>query len=268
MKYSAETIVYDLSRINPETRKAILASPKYRKWFSQKPDAMLRIDGSTKVIKGNKLGFRTAILYLAPYTMSGQNVCPNAALAQCFAPCLNTAGRGAMKSVEMSRLRKTLFFLQFRDEAISLIKHEIGNFEKHAAKHGYVLLVRLNGTSDLRWENYGIVQAYPGVQFYDYTKLANRKNIPANYDLTFSYSGVPEFKKQIDLAIAAGMRLAVVFRNRGIVDAMLNDGASFMGLPVVDGDDTDVRHIDPMASAVALYAKGKAKQDFSGFVVG
>ena len=268
MKYSAETIIYDLSRIAPDTRAQILASPKYLKWFSQKPDAMLRLDGSVKVIKGNKLGYRTAILYLAPYTMSGQNVCPNAALAQCFEACLNTAGRGAMKSVEMSRLRKTLFFLQFKTEAIAMIKREVGAMEKHAAKQGYVLLVRLNGTSDLRWENYGIIQAYPAVQFYDYTKLANRKNLPANYDLTFSYSGVPEFQTQVRLAIAAKMRLAVVFRNRAMVESMIADGASFAGLPVVDGDDTDVRHIDPQASAVALYAKGKAKKDFSGFVVG
>ena len=268
MKHTAQTIIYDLSRINPETRAAILASPKYRKWFSQKPDAMLRLDGSTKVIKGNKLGFRTAILYLAPYTMSGHNVCPNAALAQCFEPCLNTAGRGAMKSVEMSRLRKTLFFLQFKEECIAMIKREIAAFEKHAAKQGYVLLIRLNGTSDLRWENYGIMQAFPAVQFYDYTKLANRKNVPANYDLTFSYSGVPAFQTQVKLAVAANMRLAVVFRNRGIVDDMLNAGAAFQGLPVVDGDDTDVRHIDPQSSAVALYAKGKAKRDTSGFVVG
>jgi len=266
--FSTSTIIYDLSRIAPETRDAILASPKYTKWFSQKPDAMLRLDGSTKVIKGNKLGFKTAILYLAPYTMSGVNVCANAALAKCFDPCLKSAGRGAMKSVEMSRLRKTLFFLQFRDECIAMIKAEVALFEKRAAKQGFVLLVRLNGTSDLRWENYGIIQAFPDVQFYDYTKLANRKNVPSNYDLTFSYSGVPDFQKQVDLAIAAGMRLAVVFRNRAMVNSMLANGESFRGLPVVDGDDTDVRHIDPASSAVALYAKGLGKKDQSGFVVG
>lgn len=268
MKHTAKTIIYNLDRIAPNTRAAILASPKFRKWFSEKPDAMLRLDGSVKVIKGNKLGYRTAILYLAPYTMSGHNVCPNAATAKCFEACLNTAGRGAMKTVEMSRLRKTLFFLQFRDEALAMIKNEVRAFEKHAAKNDYALLVRLNGTSDLRWENYGIMQAFPGVQFYDYTKLANRKNVPANYDLTFSYSGVPEFQTQVRLAIAANMRLAVVFRNRAIVESMLATGAAFQGLPVVDGDDTDVRHIDPQASAVALYAKGKAKRDYSGFVVG
>ena len=268
MKYSASTIIYNLDRIDPVTREQILNSPKLLRWFSKKPAAMLRLDGSTKVIKGNKLGFRTAILYLAPYNISGFNVCPMAQIAQCHDGCLFTSGRGAMQTVMMARLRKTLFFLQYQAEAIAMIKHEVKTAEKHAAKLGYVLLVRLNGTSDIRWERYGIIQAYPAVQFYDYTKLANRKDIPANYDLTFSYSGVSEFQTQVRLAIAAGMRLAVVFRNRAMVESMIDAGASFQGLPVVDGDDTDVRHIDPQASAVALYAKGLAKHDYSGFVVG
>lgn len=268
MKYSAATIIYDLSKLAPETRAQILASKKLIRWFSKKPDAMLRLDGSTKVIKGNKLGFRTAILYLAPYTISGTNVCANAELAKCFEPCLNVSGRGAMQTVQMARLRKTLFFMQYRNECIAMIKHDVAVFEKHAAKHGYILLVRLNGTSDLRWENYAIIQAFPGVQFYDYTKLSNRKNVPPNYDLTFSYSGVPAFQTQVRLALKAGMRLAVVFRNRAMVESMIDAGASFQGLPIVDGDDTDVRHIDPRHSAVALYAKGPGKHDLSGFVVG
>jgi hypothetical protein len=128
-------------------------------------------------------------------------------------------------------------------------------------------LVRLNGTSDIRFENYGIIQAFSNVQFYDYTKLANRKNIPANYDLTFSYSGVPAFQNTVKKAVANKQRIAAVFRNKSTVQSMLADNASFLGLTVVDGDDTDIRHLDPIASVVALYAKGKAKADTSGFVV-
>lgn len=261
-------IIYDLSRLAPDTREAILSSKKYRKWFSKKPDAMLRLNGSTKVIKGNKLGYRTAILYLAPAAMSGVNVCPMAQLAQCAEPCLNTSGRGAMTGVQMSRLRKTLFWFQYQDEAIALIKHEVAMFEARAKKQGWILLIRLNGTSDIRFENYGIIQSYPAVQFYDYTKLANRKNVPANYDLTFSYSGVPAYQSQVKLALASGMRLAVVFRKRATVNDMLASGERFMGLNVVDGDDTDIRHLDPMGVAVALYAKGKGKHTKSLFVVG
>ena len=261
------SIIYNLSKVNPDVVAQIYASPKYTKWFSEKPDQMLRLDGSTKVIKGNKLGFKTAILYLSPSNMSGMQVCANALLAGCAEACLNTSGRGAMTGVQMSRLRKALFWQQFQSEAIALIKHEIALAEKQSAREGWTLLVRLNGTSDIRWENYGIIQAFPQTQFYDYSKLPNRKNIPANYDITFSYSGVAAFQPAVKKAIENGNRIAVVFRHRSNVQAMLANQESFLGLTVVDGDDTDIRHLDPQDSVVALYAKGKAKTDQSGFVV-
>ena len=49
---------------------------------------------------------------------------------------------------------------------------------------------------------------------------------------------------------------------------MLANGETFLGLTVVDGDNTDIRHLDPKGAVVALYAKGKARNDQSGFVVG
>ena len=59
---------------------------------------------------------------------------------------------------------------------------------------GMIPAVRLNGTSDLPWENLGIIQKFPKVQFYDYTKNAARmmrdskaRSLP-NYHLTFSRS--------------------------------------------------------------------------------
>ena len=41
---------------------------------------------------------------------------------------------------------------------------------------------------------------------------------------------------------------------------------TFRGWNVIDGDNTDVRHIEPKKVVVALYAKGKARLDISGFV--
>lgn len=261
-------MIYDLSKLSPELREQIENNSKWVMLFSKKPDTMLRLDGNAKTIKGQKLGFRTAILYMAPANMSGENLCPLAFIAQCDAACLFTAGRGAMSSVVMSRLRKALFWQQYRDEALAMIKSEIAAFYARSQREGWTLLVRLNGTTDIRWELHGIPQAFPHVQFYDYTKLANRRGVPANYDLTFSYSGVTNYGPHVLKAIGNGMRIAVVFRSRAIVERMLANGESFAGLPVVDGDDTDIRHLDPMGSAVALYAKGKAKQDRTGFVVG
>lgn len=260
-------MIYDLTKVPAEVRKQIESTAKYRKMFSEFPDKLLAIDTNAKTIKGQKKGFATAILYLTPASASGFNVCPMAVLAQCDAPCLNTAGRGAMSSVQIARLRKTLFFVQYREQFLALLRKEIRRCVKSIEADGYVPLVRLNGTSDIRWENYGIPQEFPEVQFYDYTKLVNRV-VPANYDLTFSYSGVAGYQPFVQKAVAAGMRVAVVFRARSVVEKMLVEQIKFMDMDVVDGDDTDIRHLDPQGSVVALYAKGKAKKDTSGFVFG
>lgn len=260
-------MLYDMSKLSADIVAAINASPRWSKFFSAKPKRMLSLDGNAKTVKGNERGFKTAILYMAPANQSGENVCPMAFLAQCDAACLFTAGRGAFASVFFSRLRKALFWDQYNAEACAVIRRDIAKYAAKAEKQGFTLLVRLNGTSDIRFENYGIIQAFPNVQFYDYTKLANRKNIPANYDLTYSYSGVSAFAPYVAKAINNGMRIAVVFRNRKIVERMLSNGETFNGLALVDGDDTDIRHMDPQGVVVALYAKGKAKTDTTGFVV-
>jgi hypothetical protein len=161
------------------------------------------------------------------------------------------------------------------------LAREIALESGKAQAQGYNLLVRLNGTSDIRWENVGftldpatakkigkasghyenIMKLFPNIQFYDYTKIANRHSLPTNYDLTFSYSGLPKYQPFVQKAIAQGLRVAVVFRDKKKIPA------SFLGLPCVDGDDSDIRHLDPAGCIVALYAKGKAKKDLSGFVV-
>ena len=262
------SVIYNLSKLPQSTQDQILNTPKYRKLFSAKPKKLLALDGNAKTVKGRKAGFMTAILYLTPASGSGENICPMAVMAGCEEPCLNTAGRGAMGSVQLARLRKTLFFNQYKEEFLAQIRREIATLVKKIIKKGYTPLVRLNGTSDIRWENYGIMDAFPTVQFYDYTKIANRKNIPSNYDLTFSYSGIAAYMPFVKQAMAAGMRIAAVFRTRAIVERILENHEQFMGMVVVDGDDTDIRHIDPMGVVVALYAKGKAKKDTSGFIFG
>lgn len=228
---------------------------------------LLTVDTNAKTVKGQKYGFLTGILYMAPSDLSGQQFCPMAKLAKCEAACLNTAGRGAMSSVQRARLSKARMFIENREQFMAVLVADIERLVRRANKLGMTPLVRLNGTSDIRWETIRmlngstIFERFPNVQFYDYTKIANRRDIPANYDLTFSWSNVPDFAQYAQRAISSGMRVAVVFRDRGTIPA------SFMGMRTVDGDDSDIRHLDPQGVVVALYAKGKAKRDASGFVV-
>ncbi len=261
------TIIYDLSKVPAEVVEQIHASPKYTKWFSEFPTKLLNID-NPKTVKGQKYGVRTAVLYLSPASSSGVNMCAMAVEAACIEACLNTAGRGAMTGVQMSRLRKTLFMLQYWAVFEAMLLGEIQVHANYCRKHGYKCAVRLNGTSDVRWElkiwdDMVFFNRMYEVYFYDYTKIANRL-VPDSsvYDLTFSYSGVEKYQRHVDTARAMGMRLAVVFRYRTQIPK------TFLGMDVVDGDDSDLRFLEPQGVVSALYAKGRAVRDRSGFVVG
>jgi len=233
---------------------------------------MLSIDTNAKTIKGQQYGYMTGVLYLAPYNLSGYNTCAMAEIAECHVPCLNSAGRGAFNSVQAARIKKTKLFFEDRDAFFALLIPSIRSLIRKASAANLIPLCRPNGTSDIRWENVSftyegvhynnIFEMFPDLQFYDYTKIPNRvtAHIP-NYDLTFSYSGVVGFQPYVKRATKQGYRIAVVFRKREDIPA------EFLGTTCVDGDDSDLRHEDPHGVVVALYAKGKAKRDTSGFVV-
>lgn len=233
---------------------------------------MLSIDTNAKTIKGQQYGYLTGVLYLAPYNLSGYNTCAMADVAQCHGPCLNTAGRGVFSNIQAARVRKTKLFFEDRAAFFAELVVSIKSLIRKAKAAGLIPVCRLNGTSDIRWENVGfewdgvwyenVFEFFPDLQFYDYTKIPNRHtdHIP-NYDLTFSYSGVPGFQKYVGKAARDGYRIAVVFRRREDIPP------TFLGTTCVDGDDSDLRHEDPPGVVVALYAKGRARRDTSGFVV-
>lgn len=233
----------------------------------KKSKNLLSIGADAKTIKGETIGYLTGILYLAPAKTTKYNTCSMAEKAQCDKACLYSAGRGAFSSVQQSRIDKTLYFYEARDEFMLTLAKNIVSLIKKADKLGLKPLVRLNGTSDIRWETIpfeyhaNIMEAFPNVQFYDYTKDANRKDIPENYDLTFSYSGVSTFAPYVEKAQSKGMRMAVVFRKESTIPVF------FKGIRVVSGDKSDVRHLDDQGVIVGLYAKGAAKKDTTGFVV-
>jgi hypothetical protein len=183
-------------------------------------------------------------------------------LAGCAAPCLNTAGRGRFTSTQLARIRKTKLWQSDRAWFVDRLRRDIKSLQRKAAKLGMVPMVRLNGTSDIRWEREApeLFAEFPEVTFYDYTKVPNRRDLPANYSLTFSYSGANErYREFYRAAIDNGLNVAVVFRN-----AL---PATFLGLPVINGDESDIRPYDPRGVVVGLKAKGNAKRDTSGFVV-
>ena len=229
---------------------------------------LIRAGGDAKTVKGNDSGYLTAIMYMTPWKTLGANLCPMAETAGCLDGCLNTAGRGAMNSVQTGRARKAQWFVRDVQGFMQQLIKDLVRFQNYCAKRDLKPAVRLNGTTDIRWElikvdgDKTIFELFPEIMFYDYTKIANRPLDIPNYKLTFSYSEAsPAYAKQCKIALDRGMNIAVVFRTKESIPS------NFLGLPTIDGDKTDLRFLDPSQSVVALYAKGKAKKDKSGFVI-
>jgi hypothetical protein len=232
---------------------------------------------NAKIVKGAAKGFRTFGLHLAPWNLSGFQVCASAS-AGCIAGCLNKAGHGGMfrkgettNTVQEARKAKTAWFFNEREAFMTRLVREVQNGVKYAAKRGTLPVFRLNLTSDVRWETVpvtvngvdyaNIMKAFPTVQFYDYTKHRNRRDLPANYHLTFSRS---ESNDEAALEwLAAGGNVAVVFSTKKGEDLP----ETWNGYRVIDGDETDLRFLDDKNVVVGLRAKGPAKKDNSGFVV-
>lgn len=218
---------------------------------------------NAKTSKGTALGYMTGILYLAPSTLSGVNLCPFSSKG-CKAACLNTAGRGRFDSIQESRLIKTLHYLNNRQGFIEQLRQDIKALERKAKREGLVPCVRLNGTSDIRWEKIApkLFQEFSHIQFYDYTKFPYdtrpTESLPKNYHLTYSRSEESS-SVQVQYELARGRNVAVVVKNRRY-DSV-----------VTDGDSHDLRFLNKgtkgTGTIIELKAKGKAKKDTSGFVI-
>lgn len=225
---------------------------------------LLSIGTDAKTIKGEKKGYLTGILYLAPASSSGINVCANASPG-CIASCLFTAGRAAFTpSINKARIRKTRELFANREAFIAQLSKDISALIRKAKRENLIPCVRINGTSDLPWLALTMAERFPDVQFYDYTKHPDAwTRTRPNYHLTFSNSEI-NLADCFD-ALRHGVNVAVVFPvKRGHALPTV-----WHGVKVIDGDLTDLRFTDGNVLPgliVGLRAKGKAKKDASGFV--
>jgi hypothetical protein len=154
--------------------------------------------------------------------------------------------------INRCRIQKTRLFFEHREFFMKWLVFEINSGITKAKKMGFAFSVRLNNTSDISPEEFvlhgkNILQIFPDVQFYEYTKVAARVDLMKiynNYDVTFSYSGYNLTECQEMLLNK--IRVAVVFKN---VPDM------FMGHKVIDGDKYDMRYRDKSVAIVGLKYK-------------
>lgn len=229
-----------------------------------------------KAAKAIAYGWLNAIHYMAPADLAGVgNLCP-AATAGCRTLCLGWhSGQAGMargdehNSVRASRVAKARRFMTDRAAYLADLVRATELAERKAAAMGLRLCVRLNGATDIVWERIRVMrggveranmmEAFPNVQFTDYTKLASRfrRPLPANYSLTYSRAEGRD-NEALQLLVA-GHNVAIVFRHKP---------RQWCGIAAIDGDAHDLRHLDPRGVVVALLPKGhKAKRDTSGFII-
>ncbi len=242
---------------------------------------LLNIDQNAKTVKGQKKGYMTAVMYLAPYKSAGINLCPMAEIAGCWRGCLNTAGRGGISkgsakmnphgielpdnAIQNARITRTRLWADDRPAFMAQLRKEITAFIKKAKRKGLTPVVRLNGTSDIQWERVApeLFTEFADIQFYDYTKIAKRfeRKLPANYYLCLSWSGASRRYQDMveETHRTLGASLVVVTRDAASKAEQLELGG-------IDGDENDLRFLDPAGAMVYLKAKGSARSDQSGFV--
>lgn len=246
---------------------------------------------SAKLSLNGKNGVITYAIYLAPYTLASCdglkiNTCP--AGQHCSKFCLNGSGqnkpdilsRGTDGSrINRSRIKKTQFFYRNKEKFMLAVVYELENARKYAEKHGMGFSVRLNCTSDIsplafKLNGQNILEMFPDVQFYDYTKVANRYDLVEKYDnyqLTFSYDGYnwdtcEEFLNR-------GINVAVVFESKEIP-------ISWRGYGIIDMTQSDLRYLDQKTEngtgyigylhfhrPATLYKNGKYERPDTPFVV-
>ena len=223
---------------------------------------------SAKMMKSYIHNTATYCVYLAPANMAGRtkkgtriNVCPKS--QHCKELCLNSAGHNKAdilsngkenikhSLINISRIKKTKLFYNDRDTYMDILIHEINRDRSYAERHGMEFSVRLNGTSDLspeimKKDGKNILEIFPDVQFYDYTKVYNRTKLMKfypNYDITFSYDGYNW--DQCEQFLNDGGKVAVVFDSETMPK-------TYKGYKVIDANGYDMRYLDPKGCIMGL----------------
>jgi len=159
-----------------------------------------------------------------------------------------------MKTQQLAMISRTLFYLNFKEEFFTMLREEIN---KHYKKYNDSFAVRLNGTSDINWQ--AIVNEFPKVQFYDYTKNKNMmiKNKNKNHHYTFSGSMYSDYsRKELTQAIKSGLNVAIAFNTKETKKDTLKIPKNLFNRQLVSFDNTDVRFKDKDGSIGYLKRKG------------
>ena len=254
----------------------LMNSGKHQVVTFKKPLKSLVSKGTSnaKTVKNTE---ETWIMYISPYDLNsyGKTVCSDSTEG-CRTGCLGPhSGRALLfQMITQARIRKTDLYFSDRQAFCEMLFKDMIRLSNRAVKKQITIQVRLNGTSDLDFiailkNRTGLdIRTLPGLSFYDYTKQIGKfkKYQGTDYKLTFSRS--ESNQAECIEAIKCGP-VAVVFdtkKGHDLPGTFSFDGKTFY--PVIDGDKADDLMVNLGSGFIlGLRAKGKAKQDQTGFVV-
>jgi hypothetical protein len=190
--------------------------------------------------------------------------CPQSAI--CEALCLGeTSGQNQLyggvgqyrSGPRLSQYLKTeALVVHPREFAIALYS-EIDRFRKDGIKNDYQPTVRLNVTTDFAPKVFeSIINAFPEVMFYDYTKL-DSSPIAENHHITYSSTGVSQVVNgktvvnphtnwnRMVRKLNGGFNVAMAFTSRTAMPKFIVDEKSGQTFQVWNGDNYDARFLDP-----------------------
>jgi hypothetical protein len=271
------------------------------------PKYNLLSQGSTKIEKSNKLSdeWFSRIMYLAPHNLADgkRTLCPFSIKANCYEACLNTSGHGKFSNVQQSRIRKSLLFLNDQDEFMQQLVQDVHTFLRECKRKGKKPALRLNGTSDIQWENIPIknnnyeisnmyllrkyskyFEGYGHSQWKPCKELVNLGWQEANnifelfpqiqfYDYTKiptrKVEHIPNYHLTWSYSEADSKYAALIKTVSNNIAVVFREALPevFKGFKVIDGDKHDMRFLDETQVVVGLIEKGEAKKDTSGFVI-
>lgn len=230
--------------------------------------ALTGINSSAKLSHNEEIGVYTSVFYGAPGKNSGYETCPNAT-ASCRGACLYASGLvkveeyAGKNTIKKCRVNRTKLFFEHQSFFMGWLVAELKAAQAKAKRDGMEYSVRLNGTTDIAWENIpvngaaNIFELFPDVQFYDYTKAFDRMSLNiSNYHLTFSYTGEGDNVEQSLDILRAGGNVAIIFdtkRGKALP-------TSLAGFEVIDADVTDYRPADKRGVWCGLRFKESANK--------
>jgi hypothetical protein len=153
-------------------------------------------------------------------------------------------------NIQNSRILKTRLFFANKPLFMKLMTIEINRAINKAKRENMEFSIRLNCTSDIsplafNMNGKNILELYPNVSFYDYTKVKAHWRVAEkyhNYYITFSRDGSAENEKECLEWLAKGNNVAVVF---GVAKSS-ELPKKWKGYEVLVGDDYDYRVWDKL----------------------